>query len=293
MYPRSTKRTARCPVDRSQASDESVSGAGTALQPRRASCEGVAKIGFEGGVSGIEQFPARDDNDVERGPRVVNLTENLSNQSFSAISLNRIPELPRCHDAKPRRAGRAGRDDERQKTCVHPESRVENPLKLHPATEPLVGAEAMGPGRRRLLVLTHWLCMTARGRGGLVYDEETVKRFRPLARRRFRTSRPFLVLIRTRNPWVRRRRRRFGWNVRFMISDPLQRPQSTRRNLDSSEASTGVSIQLQRGPASIRVQNSAGFRGDLGLNMALFVSIQNRMLQSPPLPDAFVAGRRE
>jgi hypothetical protein len=88
----------------------------------------------------------------------------------------------------------------------------------------------------------------------LFYDEETVKRFRPLARRRFRTSRPFLVLIRTRNPWVRRRRRRFGWNVRFMISDPLQRPQSTRRNLNSSEASTGVSIRLQRGSASIRVQ---------------------------------------
>ena len=67
-----------------------------------------------------------------------------------------------------------------------------------------------------------------------------------MARRRFRTSRPFLVLIRTRNPWVRRRRRRFGWNVRFMISDPLQRPQSTRRNLDSSEASTGVSIRVPR-----------------------------------------------
>ncbi len=42
--------------------------------------------------------------------------------------------------------------------------------------------------------------------------------------------------------------------VRFMISDPLQRPQSTRRNLNSSEASTGVSIRLQRGSASIRVQ---------------------------------------
>ena len=88
--------------------------------------------------------------------------------------------------------------------------------------------------------------MAARGRGGRVYDEETVKRFRPLARRRFRTSRPFLVLILTRNPCVRRRRRRFGWNVRFMISDPLQRPESTRRNLDSNEASTGVSIQCPR-----------------------------------------------
>ncbi len=47
-------------------------------------------------------------------------------------------------------------------------------------------------------------------------DVETVSRFRPFARRRFSTMRPFLVLMRTRNPWVRRRRRRLGWNVRFM-----------------------------------------------------------------------------
>jgi hypothetical protein len=50
------------------------------------------------------------------------------------------------------------------------------------------------------------------------YDEETVRRFRPLARRRLITCRPFFVLMRTRNPWVRARRWRFGWKVRFMAS---------------------------------------------------------------------------
>jgi hypothetical protein len=54
-----------------------------------------------------------------------------------------------------------------------------------------------------------------------------VRRFRPLARRRLRTCRPFLVLIRTRNPWVFARRRRFGWNVRFMVSGPLQRSEQS------------------------------------------------------------------
>ena len=44
----------------------------------------------------------------------------------------------------------------------------------------------------------------------------TAKRFLPLARRRFRTSRPFFVLMRTRKPCVRLRRRLLGWNVRFM-----------------------------------------------------------------------------
>ena len=57
---------------------------------------------------------------------------------------------------------------------------------------------------------------------GLAYEDETVSRFRPFARRRFRTSRPFFVAMRTRNPCVRLRRRRLGWNVRFIVVDPLQ-----------------------------------------------------------------------
>ena len=51
-----------------------------------------------------------------------------------------------------------------------------------------------------------WVGLTCVGSGRLAYDEETVRRFRPLARRRFKTRRPFLVLIRTRKPWVRARR---------------------------------------------------------------------------------------
>ena len=41
-------------------------------------------------------------------------------------------------------------------------------------------------------------------------DEETLSRLRPFARRRLITIRPFLVCMRTRNPWVRRRRCRLG-----------------------------------------------------------------------------------
>ena len=50
---------------------------------------------------------------------------------------------------------------------------------------------------------------------GVHYSLLTVKRLRPLARRRLRTRRPFFELIRTRNPWVFTRWRLFGWNVRF------------------------------------------------------------------------------
>jgi hypothetical protein len=38
----------------------------------------------------------------------------------------------------------------------------------------------------------------------------TVSRFRPLARRRFNTMRPFFVDILTKNPWALARRRVFG-----------------------------------------------------------------------------------
>jgi hypothetical protein len=49
----------------------------------------------------------------------------------------------------------------------------------------------------------------------LLYSLLTVRRLRPLARRRLRTRRPFFVLMRTRNPCVRLRCRLLGWNVRF------------------------------------------------------------------------------
>ena len=42
------------------------------------------------------------------------------------------------------------------------------------------------------------------------YSLLTVRRLRPFARRRFSTSRPFFVLIRTRNPCVFSRWRVFG-----------------------------------------------------------------------------------
>jgi hypothetical protein len=43
----------------------------------------------------------------------------------------------------------------------------------------------------------------------------TVSWRRPLRRRRLMISRPALVLMRLRNPWVRSRDFRCGWNVRF------------------------------------------------------------------------------
>jgi hypothetical protein len=111
-------------------------------------------------------------------------------------------------------------------------------LKVCTPADPAMPAEALGlhdcrPG----LTPERWACVRQAG-------EETVSRFRPLARRRFRTSRPFFVLMRTKKPCVRRRRRRFGWNVRFMIADPLVASRKWLRNLDSSEGYRKVSMSL-------------------------------------------------
>lgn len=45
----------------------------------------------------------------------------------------------------------------------------------------------------------------------------TASRFRPFARRFLRIWRPDRVFIRARKPWVRLRRRLFGWYVRFIL----------------------------------------------------------------------------
>jgi hypothetical protein len=74
----------------------------------------------------------------------------------------------------------------------------------------------------------------------------TETRFRPLARRRASTARPPLVLIRTRNPCVLERRRRFGWNVRFGMNDgapaqnfPLRQEESINEPCISGKRASG------------------------------------------------------
>jgi hypothetical protein len=49
----------------------------------------------------------------------------------------------------------------------------------------------------------------------------TARRLRPFARRRLSVFRPPFVFMRSRKPWVFFRRRRFGWNVRFMTVVPF------------------------------------------------------------------------
>ena len=92
---------------------------------------------------------------------------------------------------------------------------------------------------------------------------QTAIRFRPFWRRRFRTSWPPFVRMRTRKPWVRFRRRLFGWNVLFIGEphgprrrdvaarrDKLQRLPEWRRACQTA-APSAASRRLVRPPARV------------------------------------------
>jgi len=122
------------------------------------------------------------------------MTENLSNQSLGPISLNRAAELLRGRDAQAADRPVVGQDECRGEAPVDPDAALINVLKFGASADPFVR-----PKPRQISV----------------YSLLTVRRLRPFARRRFSTSRPFFVLIRTKNPCVFARWRVFGWNVRF------------------------------------------------------------------------------
>lgn len=169
----------------------------------RASVEEGKEFGLEADIWGIEHFTPRHDDHIEAGWRLV-VTENLSNQSFRAISLDGVAQFARCSDSKPGRLSIGGRGEHRhQPPTLFPTVRVDG-LVLDTTPDVLVSPE--GP----IHASVRGVHIGAHPRRRLQRSSETVRRFRPLARRRFSTCCPSFVRIRTRNPWVRLRRRLFG-----------------------------------------------------------------------------------
>ena len=132
--------------------------------------------------------------------------EDVTKPALCRIAHHSVANLTGSHDTKAIDGTRI-----RQGEKSHIARGDTSPALLHDGkvlarSEPNRGAELIRhgrPGRGCLATRSQ----TAREAG---YRDETVSRFRPLARRRLRTMRPFLVRIRTMNPWVRARRRRFG-----------------------------------------------------------------------------------
>ena len=113
-----------------------VSAAGEGPSPQG------SEVAIEVAEGSIEQFAPRDDHQVESHVRrPLHEPEDLSNQSFSPVSVNRVAELPRRDDTKPNPRRRAGRIEQREKSGRDARARVEDPAELAAPSHPLRLAE--------------------------------------------------------------------------------------------------------------------------------------------------------
>jgi hypothetical protein len=150
-----------------------------------ASFEEGSVVGFNGAQAGVEQVALGDDDHVEPAGDFV-ATKDLSNQSLRSISLNGSAELASRRDPQPADPALVGQDEHCAVAAMESDAPFVYLLIFDAAADSFVWPKAhqRAPARYSLL---------------------TLNRFRPLARRRFSTRRPFFVLIRTRNPCVRLR----------------------------------------------------------------------------------------
>ena len=142
-----------------------------------ASFDEISVISFKGAQAGVEKVALRDDDDVEAWRDFIS-TKNLSNQSFSSVSPNRVADLPGRRDAESPHAQIVGQDEDRAVAAMDANAPLVDLLKLRTPANVFGWTESQS------------------------YSLLTVRRLRPFARRRFSTRRPFFVLMRTRNPCV-------------------------------------------------------------------------------------------
>jgi hypothetical protein len=116
--------------------------------------------------------------------------EALPQQPLGPVASGSRPDLAAHGEPQPVVGAAVLRGHELEQRALQALPRAEHPPELRRRLQPLLGAESPG---------------------------QAESRFRPFCRRRFSTSRPPFVRIRTRKPWVLFRFRLFGWNVLFMI----------------------------------------------------------------------------
>lgn len=90
---------------------------------------GLAIISFKDGQGRVEQLALGDDDDVKSWRDVV-AAENLSNQSFSSVSLNSSAELFRSCDAQTSYRALVGKDEHRREPPVDAGAAFVDFLKL-------------------------------------------------------------------------------------------------------------------------------------------------------------------
>jgi hypothetical protein len=103
--------------------------------------EGRSVVGFKGSQAGIEQLAIRYDDHVEARSQFIS-TENLSNQSFSSVSLDRVSELSRCRDAEPSDRQLVRQNEHRAVAAAHARAVLVNLLKSRAGLDPFIRSES-------------------------------------------------------------------------------------------------------------------------------------------------------
>jgi hypothetical protein len=101
----------------------------------------MAELGFKGSQAGVEQFAFRDDDDVEAWRELI-ATENLSNQSFSSISLDRAPQFAGGGDSQSAYGQVVREREQREIAAVCSDATFVNLLVLRTAADVLIRPKA-------------------------------------------------------------------------------------------------------------------------------------------------------
>ena len=146
---------------------------------------------------------------VKGGQRGSVPPKKLPKQALDAIAPDRFSQAPGSHQPQPGLAFGHGRQGHAEMARVEPLTLGLRPQKFLAMAEPRRLAETGGPfGVGFWTGAVHrQLASGMRLRGS---PPQTDRRFRPLVRRRLITARPARVLIRSKNPWVRFRRKLLG-----------------------------------------------------------------------------------
>jgi len=142
-----------------------------------ASADEVSVISFKDAQAGVEILSFGNNDDVESRRDLIP-TKYLSNQSFSSVSLDRPTDFSRRGDPETSHGVIPGQHEHRAVAAVEANAPLVHLLEFRAAADVFGWTEPQS------------------------YSLLTVRRLRPFARRRFSTSRPFFVLMRTRNPCV-------------------------------------------------------------------------------------------
>jgi len=125
-------------------------------------------VGFNLPPGRIDHLPARNNDDIYSCQWFTG-SKQLANQPFRPVTDDRVPDFLAGRNAEARRTDLVWQGEAGHQSSAVPRTVVVDPGELRPTAQ-------------------------------FHRDDETDSLFRPFARRRFSTMRPFLVCMRTRNP---------------------------------------------------------------------------------------------